>query len=179
MSKNILILSGSPRKGGNTDKLVSAFQEGALSAGKNVTLFRTADLNIGGCLACKHCFSNNTVCIQKDDMEAILEVLRKADVVVFASPVYYFTVSAQLKLAIDRSYAVPSDKTTVKQGVLLLTCGDDTDEAAEGTILTYRQMLEYRKWEDAGVLCVPGLHKKDDIVGREELEHATKLGKVI
>ena len=68
MSKNIVLLSGSPRKGGNTDKLAGAFIKGAESAGKSVTLFRTADMTINFCIGCSHCFEEKGVCIHKDDM---------------------------------------------------------------------------------------------------------------
>ena len=179
MSKNILILSGSPRKGGTTDKLVSVFQKGAEDAGKTVTTYRPADLDISGCRGCNHCFSNNGICIIKDDMTAILDIFKNADAVVFASPVYYFTVSAQLKLAIDRTYSVPGKSTAVQKSALLLTCGDSTSDAAEGAIVMYKHMLAYRKWEDAGVVLVTGLHSISDIDGRKELESARKLGQDI
>jgi multimeric flavodoxin WrbA len=89
MSENIVLLSGSPRKGGNTDRLAVAFIEGAESAGKKVTLFRVADMTIGGCLGCDHCFKEKGVCVQNDDMIMILNALRKADAIVFASPIYF------------------------------------------------------------------------------------------
>ena len=78
MSQNIVILSGSPRKGGNTDKLVAAFKEGAESARKNVTVFRTADMSISGCLGCRHCFSEKITCVQQDDMDTIWNALKKS-----------------------------------------------------------------------------------------------------
>jgi len=179
MSKNIVLLSGSPRKGGNTDKLVDAFIAGAESAGKSVTLFRTADMKIGGCLGCSHCFEEKGVCVLKDDMPKILDALREADALVLASPVYYFSVSAQLKLAIDRTYALLSVGTPIKRTALLLTCGDTSEEAAEGAVVTYNQIRTYSKWEDAGIIIATGLDAKDDIVGREELEKAKELGRGI
>ena len=100
MSKNIVLLSGSPRKGGSTDKLADAFIKGAESAGKSVALFRVADMAIGFCIGCSHCFDEKGVCILKDDMQTILDAIRKADALVFASPVYYCSVSAQLKLVL-------------------------------------------------------------------------------
>jgi len=176
MSKNILILSGSPRKGGTTDKLVSAFMAGAESANKKATLFRVADQTINGCLGCIHCRNNNADCIQNDDMTAIAEAFKTSDAILFASPVYFFTFSAQLKLAIDRTYAVPNDKTTIKRAALLLSCGDSSGNAAEGAIITYKHTLSYRKWEDAGVVIIPGVHGISDIDLQEKLEQAKQLG---
>jgi len=179
MSKNIVVLSGSPRKGGNTDTLVASFIEGAKSAGKTVTLFRTADMKIGGCLGCQFCFESKGVCVQKDDMPQILDALRKADALVFASPVYYFNVSAQLKPAIDRQYALVNEKTPIKRTALLLTCADDTADTAGGAVSMYKLHAEYEKWDDAGIIIATGLEDKNDINRCSELAEAKKLGQEI
>ena len=112
-------------------------------------------------------------------MPTILEVLREADALVLASPVYYFSVTAQLKLAIDRTYALLRVGTLLKRAALLITCGDATTDAAEGALVTYKSICAYSKWEDAGVVIAPGLHKPDDITGREELDRARALGRQI
>ena len=95
MPKNIVILSGSPRKDAATDRLTAAFIEGAVGAGNAAACFRVADMNIGGCLGCGHCVKTHGVCVQKDDMARIIDALWKADVLALASPVYYFGVTAQ------------------------------------------------------------------------------------
>ena len=112
---NIVILSGSPRKDANTDRLAAAFVRGAESSGNSVTLFRTADMSISGCTGCAYCIENPGTCVQEDDMTKILNALKKADALVLASPVYYWSVTAQLKLAIDRTYALLRAKTPIKQ----------------------------------------------------------------
>ncbi|MDR3765929.1 MAG: flavodoxin family protein [Butyricicoccus sp.] len=104
--KNILILSSSPRKNGNSQKLCEAFQRGAEENGNAVKLIRLADKNIGYCKACDYCMRNNGVCIQKDDMQEILEQYQKADVLVLATPVYFYGVCAQMKTFIDRTYPI-------------------------------------------------------------------------
>ena len=179
MSTNIVLLSGSPRKGGNTDKLAAAFTEGARSAGKSVTLFQVAEQQISGCLGCGYCTSENNVCIQEDDMPYILEALKKADTLVLASPIYFFTITAQLKLAIDRTYALLRDKPPINKAALLLTCGDKDGGAAEGAIVMFKRMCAYLKWEDAGVILATGLHYVNDIDGREELGQAAAFGREI
>jgi len=176
MSANIVVLSGSPRKEGNTEKLAAAFIEGAKSAGKNVVVFRTADMKIGGCIGCKHCFVEKGVCVQKDDMPPVLEALKIADAVVFVSPVYYFDMSAQLKLAIDRTFALLSVGTPIKKAALLMTCGDSTEKTADGAVVTYHSICTYSKWVDAGVIIATGLHKPGEIEGRVELHKAKQLG---
>lgn len=179
MSKNIVVLSGSPRKDGNTVRLSDAFIEGASAAGKEVTLFRVAGLKIGGCRACEYCFKNQGVCVQKDDMPPILDALRQADALVLASPVYYFGVTAQIKLVIDRFFALIQEGMPGKRAALLLTCGDPSESAAEPSVGMFRHICGYQKWEEAGVIIAPGLHKLDDIVGRPELELARRLGQSI
>ena len=179
MSKNIVIISGSPRKNGNTDRLVSAFIEGAESEGKAVSLFRVADMKISGCLGCNHCFEEKGVCVQKDDMAQILDALKKSDAIVLASPVYYWAVSAQLKLAIDRTYALISDKPPVKSAALLMTCGDGKTETADSALAMYNRICSFSKWEDAGVVIATGLHAPGEIEGRAELEQARTLGREI
>ena len=179
MSVNIVVLSGSPRKNGNTDKLAAAFKEGAESAGKTVTLFRVADMNISGCLGCEYCFVNEGECVHKDDMQQILAALRTADVLVWASPVYYFSVSAQLKTAIDRTYALLKEKPPIEYAALLMTCADVSSETANGAIAMYKNNNAYQNWEDLGIQIVTGVHNPNDIDGSHELQRARKFGQTI
>jgi len=101
----VLILSASPRQKGNSDLLCDAFARGAQEAGHTVRKMRTANMRISGCFGCNFCKSNNGECAVTDDMQLIYPAIREADVIVFGTPVYYYTVSAQLKLVWDRTYA--------------------------------------------------------------------------
>lgn len=179
MSKHIVVLSGSPRNGGNTDRLTDAFIAGAKAAGNKVSLFKVAGLKIGGCRGCRHCFKHKGVCVQEDDMPPILDELRKADVLVLTSPVYYFGVSAQLKLVIDRFFALLEEGMAVRRAALLMTCGDDTSAAATSSISMFRQICAYQKWEEAGIIIAPRLHNPGEIDGRPELAQAKALGESI
>lgn len=102
MSKKVLILSGSPRKGGNSDLLCDEFARGAEKAGHLVEKIHVQDLKIGGCLACYGCRGTH-VCVQKDDMAQILEKMIAADVIVLATPVYFYSLDGQMKTMIDRT----------------------------------------------------------------------------
>lgn len=102
---NILVISGSPRKGGNTEIMVQAFAEGARESGNQVVVKEMSGLKVAPCLACEYCFTHDGVCVQKDDMTAILEEVDRADMLVFASPIYWFGMAAQVKAVIDRLYA--------------------------------------------------------------------------
>lgn len=104
--KHIVILSGSPRKNGNTNLLCRQFQQGAEEAGHNVRFIPLAEKRIGFCRACDVCMRNGGACIQKDDMEDILCAFQQADVVVLATPVYFYGVSTQMKACIDRTYPI-------------------------------------------------------------------------
>ena len=105
MSKKVLILSGSPRKGGNSDILCDEFAKGATEAGHNVEKIRVSEKNIHHCIACYHCSKNSGACVFKDDMAEILQKMIDADVLVLASPVYFYSIDAQLKAVIDRTVA--------------------------------------------------------------------------
>ena len=179
MSNNIVLLSGAPRVNGNTERLAAAFIGGAKGAGKNVSVFRIADMKIGGCRGCEHCFEEKGVCIQIDDMAEIYDALKKADALVLVSPLYYFDVSAQLKVAIDRFFALLELGTPIKRAALLMTCGDKSAGAAEGAVVTYNKICSFSKWEDAGVIIATGLHNPGEIDGREELDAAAALGQNI
>ena len=104
--KNILIISGSPRKKGNSQLLCESFRKGAVEAGHCVNLIRLADKNIHFCRACDACMKNGGTCILKDDMQYILEQFQQADVIVLATPVYFYGICAQMKTFIDRTYPI-------------------------------------------------------------------------
>lgn len=103
--KNVLILSGSPRRGGNSDILCDEFARGAAERGNHVEKIRVSDKKIGYCRACYYCRDNGGACVLKDDMAEVLQKMIDADVIVLASPVYFYSIDAQLKAVIDRTLA--------------------------------------------------------------------------
>ena len=105
MPKNILIIKSSPRKHGNSSVLADQVAQGAQAQGATVESFRVADMNINPCDACDSCQETNGVCVIQDDMQALYPKIQKANALVLASPIYWFTFSAQLKTCIDRWYA--------------------------------------------------------------------------
>ncbi len=104
--KNILIISSSPRKNGNSQMLCEQFKKGAEAKGHNAEIVRIMDMNIGFCRACDACMKNGGSCVLKDDMAMVLELFKKADVLVLATPVYFYGISAQMKAFIDRTYPI-------------------------------------------------------------------------
>ena len=104
--KNILIISSSPRKNGNSQMLCDQFKKGAEEKGHTVTLIRLMEKKIGFCRACDGCMRNDGTRVLNDDMEEILKLFQKADVLVLATPVYFYGISAQMKTFIDRTYPI-------------------------------------------------------------------------
>ena len=121
----IVVLNGSPRKGGNTEIMAQAFAEAARKNQNEVSILDVASMNICGCLGCKYCWAHKGECVQKDDMGKVFAALADADVVVFASPIYWFDITAQMKTVIDRLYAGGSVGFHFHKTALLLDAGAD------------------------------------------------------
>ena len=180
MSKNILVLTGSPRKGGNSELLADAFIKGALGKGHKVNKFETAFKNIQGCKACKACWSNGKACVFDDDFMELVPLLNAADVIVLCTPVYWFGMSAQIKLAIDKLYSYMSsgcpNKLKIKESCLIACAGDEEKEVFEGVEGTYKGIVNYLKWKDRGMLTVPSVYEIGDVLETEFISRAEELG---
>ena len=181
MSKRILILNGSPRPGGNTAALIREFTAGAEGSGNTVTRFDLQKLDIHGCLGCYGGGKDpDSPCVQKDDMDKIYPYYKNADVVVLASPMYYWNISGQLKCAFDRLFAVteidPDMINPVKDCVLLMACEGEGEENFAPVRSMYEGLLKNMKWTDLGIVYAGGVTYPGDIEGRPELECARKLG---
>lgn len=178
MSKNILILTGSPRTGGNSDKLADAFITGAREAGHTIVKFTTADKRIKGCIDCQTCFGKGTACSIPDDFNELAPLLKQADMIVFATPMYWFSFPVQLKAAIDKfySYLISQQTWKIKECALLATGGVEDESKFEGLIKSYQLIAEFVNWQDKGIIIVPGLHDKDDILKTDGLQRAKAFG---
>lgn len=154
MSKKILILSASPRKNGNSDELCKQFQKGAEESGHTVKKIYIQDLDIHFCRACYACKKTDH-CIQDDDMTMILNEMDQADVIVLSSPVYFYSINAQLKTVIDRTLATYyPQQLKDKEFYFMMTAADD-----EATI--HRAMDAMYGLTD----CVSGAKVKGEIIG--------------
>ena len=151
MSKQILILNGSPRIHGNTAALIDAFTAGAEAAGHTVTRFDLAALDIHGCRGCLGGGKDpRHPCVQRDGMDAVYPAYMAADVVVLASPMYYWSISGQLKCAFDRLFAVaeldPNLANPVKDAVLLMAAEGDTEENFAPVRAYYKALRDCLGW---------------------------------
>ena len=173
---NILIISGSPRKGGNTELLAEAFAKGA-SAHHHVEIVSVRDVKVNPCLGCNACFvSEGNSCAQKDDMALIYEKMNHADMLVIASPVYFYGISAQLKTVIDRFHNPIRDSFHIKKMALLLVGAATLPELFDAILTEYNLGLKFFNMEDAGKVLVRGVKDKGDIKGTSFLEDAYQLG---
>lgn len=171
----ITILNGSPRAGGNTEIMAKAFEKGALEAGHQVTLINLAGKKIAGCLGCQYCFAHDGACVQKDDMAAILERIDETDLLVFASPIYWFDMTSQLKSVIDRMYARAMKGFSLKKTGLLLDSG--SPGVYDAALAQYKAMGSYLKWESIGEVCIPDMAEKGSMKESALLNKAYELGK--
>ncbi len=177
MSKKVLILAGSPRKGGNSDTLCVAFQKGAQEAGHEVEIIRVADKNIHYCIGCGTCHKTGK-CVFQDDVPAILEKMVAADVLVLATPVYFYSMSAQLKTLIDRT--VPRYTEITNKEVYFIIAAADTDKPIMEKVIEAlrgftRDCLDGTV--EKGTVYGLGAYEIGDVTATPALQAAYEMGK--
>ncbi|MDE5879329.1 MAG: flavodoxin family protein [Desulfovibrio sp.] len=181
MGKKILILNGSPRLKGNTAMLCDAFTRGAESSGHSVTRIDLQKLDIHGCLGCmKGGKDPASPCVQKDGMEKVYPAYVAADIVVLASPMYYWAFSGQLKTAFDRLFAVAECNADYanprKDCALLMAAEGDTPDNWKPVLDYYKALLDFLKWKNLGHVLAGGLLDAGAIAGKPVLEQARAFG---
>ena len=135
-------------------------------------ILHVGKMKIGGCLGCEYCHTKGEgKCVQKDDMEKVMPAYKEADMIVFASPIYYFDLTAQLSAAMQRVYAI--GKPAAKKAVLLLSSGSAGTH--DGAIATYKGILAFTKIEDAGIITAAGEENGSEAKLAEIREFAKKL----
>lgn len=185
MRKSILSFMGSPRKNGNSTVLAKKIAEGAEAAGARVESFYLHKMKISPCTACDKCHAaDDRFCIIKDDMRKLYPKIIAADALILASPIYFFTVSAQLKLFMDRCYALggPSGyRFKGKKIAIALTYGD-VDPFRSGAVnamRTFQDAFAYVEAEIAGYVYATGLEPGEIAKNKEVMKEALALGKAL
>lgn len=181
--KRILVVKGSLREKGNSSLLADQLAEGAKASGAEVEVFILQNMNIQACNACDACQeSPENGCILEDDMQTLYPKLRQADAIAIATPVYWFTMSAQTKLFIDRWYALESSQGNALKGKtfgIILTYGD-TDPVTSGAInaiRSFEDMFRYLKADIAGFVYGSANQAGEIRSQKDLMERAYKLGK--
>ena len=156
----ILILQSSPRAKGNTAWMAEVYKNAAEAAGHEVTLVNVAKKKIAGCLACEYCHGKGEgACVQKDDMQELYPLLQEAEVIVLATPIYYFTFNSQMQAAIHRCYSIMKPAQVKKMALLLSSYSPGVYDAA---IQQFKYLFGFWKAEDAGVVTAMNDEQKTE-----------------
>ena len=173
----IVVLTGSPRRNGNSAYLADQFIKGAQEKGHEVYRFDCAFKQVERCRACNRCGMDGP-CIFNDDFSELRPHLIEADMVVFATPMYYFGISAQMKRVIDRFYAINGKiKGHYKKAAYLMTYANTAKSDAEPMLLHYRTMMDYLGWESVGEVVAPGVWTAGSVHNTDYGDKAYRLGK--
>ncbi|MBR4755064.1 MAG: flavodoxin family protein, partial [Lachnospiraceae bacterium] len=155
----IAVFNGSPRKE-NTYAMVQAFCEGAKEAGHEVEEYHVGKMKIAGCLGCEYCHTKGEgTCVQKDDLEKIMPAYKEADMIVFASPIYYFSMTTQMEAAIQRVYCIGKPAKAKKAALLLSSGSPGVYDAATAQFKAY---MGYTKIDIAGIITANGAENKSE-----------------
>lgn len=177
MEKKVLILSGSPRQGGNSDLLCDEFLRGAQEAGHKVEKIRVASKKVAPCSGCYYCRDHRGACVHKDDMAEILQKMIDADVLVLASPVYFYSIDAQLKAVIDRTVARWLEVKN-KEFYYIATMADEAASSADRTIECFRGYADCVEGAvEKGIIVGNGVYERGAIKGTPAMQKAYEMGK--
>ena len=181
MSKKIVVITGSPRKNGNSFAMTDAFIKTAEAKGHIITRFDAALKKVGGCRACETCFSTGKACTFDDDFNTIAPAILEADVIVFTMPVYWYSIPAQIKGVIDRifSMVVGGKDIAGKECALITCCEEDDMSVMDGVRIPVERMAALNKWKMAGEVLIPGVLNVGDIDKTEGCKKAADLANAI
>lgn len=182
MSKNIVVITGSPRKGGNSDLLAEAFISAAEAKGHMVQCFDAGRMKIGGCHACSTCYKTGKPCTFDDDFNKIAPAVLEADVVVFSMPTYWFSVPSNIKGVLDRMYCFlvggKMDQVAGKKAALFACCMDDLS-CMDAIRMTFEKSFDLMGWENIGEVLVPGVGEAGAVKNTDGLERAAVLADLL
>jgi multimeric flavodoxin WrbA len=179
MNKSVLVISSSPRRGGNSDLLCDQLIMGAQTAGHEAEKIFIKDKKINYCTGCGTCIDKGKRCPQKDDMAEILEKMIAADVIVMATPVYFYTMCAQMKTLIDRTCSRYTEISN-KEFYFILTAADNSKQAMAGTLEGFRAFTSCLNGaKEKGIIYGTGAWHIGEIKGKPAMKEACDSGKSI
>ena len=177
--KNVLIISTSPRKGGNSESLALEFAKGAEESGNNVETVFFREKNIGFCKGCLACTKTNR-CVIKDDAAELVEKMLAADVIAFATPIYYYEMSGQMKTLLDRGNPMYSADYAFRDIYLLSAAAEEVENVPKRAVSGLEGWIEcFPKAHLAGTVFAGGVNAVGDIKGHSALKEAYEMGKAI
>ena len=177
MGKKIVVITGSPRKNGNSFAMTDAFIRAAEAKGHKVTRFDAALQKVGGCRACTTCFKSGKACSFDDDFNKIAPNIIEADAIVFTTPVYWYSFPAQIKGVIDRlySFCVAGKDVSGKECALITCCEEDDMSVMDGVRIPYERTAALLKWKSVGEVLIPGVLNEGDINKTDGCKKAAQL----
>lgn len=177
MGKKIVVITGSPRRNGNSFAMTDAFIQAAKANGHEVTRFDAAMKSVGGCRACETCFKTGKACSFDDDFNTIAPAILEADAVVFTMPVYWYSIPAQVKGVIDRlySFCVAGKDIAGKECALITCCEEEDMSVMDGVRVPLERSAALLKWKMVGEVLVPGVLKVGDIEKTDGYAQAAAL----
>lgn len=177
MSKKIVVITGSPRKNGNSFAMTDAFIKRAEAKGHTITRFDAAYKQVGGCRACETCYSKGKACSFDDDFNEIAPAILDADTIVFTMPVYWYSIPAQIKGVIDRifSFVIGGKDISGKECALIACCEEDDISVMDGVSIPIKKMCALNKWNMIGEVLIPGVFKVGDIDNTDGCKKAMEL----
>ena len=181
MSKKIVVITGSPRRSGNSFAMTDAFIQAAEAKGHTVTRFDAAMMKIGGCRACMTCYSTGKACSFDDDFNTIAPAILEADTIVFTMPVYWYSIPAQIKGVIDRIFSlVVGGKDIAGKECALITCCEEEDMSVmDGVRVPMERMCALNKWKMVGEVLIPGVLDEGAIEKTDGCKQAAALADAI
>lgn len=181
MSKKIVVITGSPRKNGNSFAMTEAFIKAAEAKGHTVTRFDAAMKNLGGCHACETCYKTGKACSFDDDFNTLAPAILEADAVVFTMPVYWYSIPAQIKCVIDRlfSFVVGGKDISGKNCALITCCEEDDMSVMDGVRVPIERSAALMKWHMVGEVLIPGVLNPGDINKTDGCNQAAELANKI
>ena len=181
MSKKIVVITGSPRKEGNSFAMTDAFIQAAEAKGHTVSRFDAAMKKVGGCHACETCFKTGKACSFDADFNDIAPAILEADAVVFSMPVYWYSIPAQIKGVIDRlfSFVVGGKEIAGKECALITCCEEDDLSVMDGVRIPLERSAALMKWKMVGEVLIPGVLNVGDINKTDGCAQAAALAERI
>lgn len=181
MGKKIVVITGSPRKNGNSIAMTDAFIKAAEAKGHTVTRFDAAMKKLGGCHACETCYSTGKACSFDDEFNTLAPAILEADVIVFTMPVYWYSIPAQIKNVIDRmfSFVVGGKDFSGKECALITCCEENDMTVMDGVRIPIERTAALNKWKMIGEVLIPGVLNTGDIEKTDGCKQAAELANKI
>ena len=179
--KKIVVITGSPRRNGNSNAMAEAFIKAAEAAGHSVKRFDAASMRLDGCRACETCFKTGKACSFDDDFNTIAPAILEADAVVFTMPVYWYSIPAQIKGVIDRIYSMVAGGKDIagKACALIACCEEDDMSVMDGVRIPVERSAALLKWHMVGEVLIPGVLNAGDITKTDGCQQAVALAEKI